>query len=169
MGAYKHIKRTFANEYKERAPNYSERMLKWRAEPPITRAERPTNIARARELGYKAKEGILVARVKLRGGTSKRPTAGGGRKPSKTARFFSRAKSLQAIAEERAARRFSNSEVLNSYFVGQFGSDSFYEVILLEKGNPSIMADPFYGRIASQRGRANRGMTSQGKKHRGIV
>lgn len=166
---YNSVKQAFIQEYKERAPIYKERIVKWSAEPSVTRIEKPTNIARARELGYKAKQGVVVARVRVIGGTKKRPTVSGGRKPSKEGRFFSRQKSTQAIAEERAGRKFTNCEVLNSYFVGQAGSNKFFEVILLDKSSPSVQADPMYASIVRQNNRAERGLTRQGRKHRGLT
>ena len=168
MGAYKNIKSTFIGEYKERSKPYADRLLQWRAESPIMKVERPTNIARARELGYKAKEGVIIVRSKVKGGTKKRQKVGGGRKPSKSGKFFSRKKSMKSIAEDRAARKFVNYEVLNSYFVGKSGSDSFFEVIMLQKDSPSIINDAYYRNIAENKGRSYRGLTYSGRKHRGI-
>ena len=169
MGMYKQMKSSFTQGYRERSQLYKDRLTAWRADPPVKRTEGPTNIARARELGYKAKEGVIMARVRVKGGKKKRNTPGGGRKPSKAGRFFSPSKSIQSIAEERAARRFTNTEVLNSYFVGQAGSDWFYEVILLDRSSPSMQADYNYKGMLAQRGRAYRGMTHSGRKHRGIA
>ena len=45
-----------------------ERMQDWRREGSIVRVRRPTRIDRARALGYKAKQGIVVVRVKVRRG-----------------------------------------------------------------------------------------------------
>lgn len=168
MGAYKNIKNTFIGEYKERSKPYSDRLLQWRSESPITKVERPTNIARARELGYKSKEGVIIVRAKVKGGTKKRQKAGGGRKPSKSGRFFSRKKSMKSIAEDRVMRKFMNYEVLNSYFVGKSGSDSFFEVIMLQRNNPSILNDNYYSKIIASKGRSFRGLTYSGRKHRGI-
>jgi len=168
MGMYKNIKATFREEYRMHPEGYKAKLVQWNKEPPVKGVERPTNIARARELGYKAKQGVLVARVSVKKGRRKIPTHGGGRKPSKSGRFFSRTKSLQAIAEERAGRKFSNCEVLNSYFVGEIGNKKFYEVLLLERSNPSICNDPYYKSIVAQRGRAQRGLTRAGKKYRGF-
>ena len=169
MPFYKSMKQTFQSEYKERASIYKERIVKWSTEPPVTRVEKPTNIARARELGYKAKEGVIVARVRVLGGTKKRATVGGGRKPSKSGRFFSRRKSVQSIAEERAGKRFTNCEVLSSYFVGEAGSNKFYEVIMLEKANPVILSDNQYRNAVMQSHRAERGLTYAGRLHRGLA
>jgi len=169
MGMYQHMKENFIQEYKERSQPYKERLVKWNNEPPIVRVEKPTNIARAREIGYKAKPGILVARVAVVGGKKKRVAPGGGRKPSKNARYFSRQKSTQAIAEERAAKKFTNCEILNSYFVGEIGSKKFYEVIMLERDNPALINDPNYKNIIAQRNRVFRGLTYTGRVHRGIA
>jgi len=169
VSMYKHIKQTFQSEYKGRSDEYKSRIIKWNAEPPIIRVSKPTNIARARELGYKAKEGVMMVRVVVKGGTRKRKQAGGGRKPSKSGRYFAFTKSSQSIAEERASRKFTNFEALNSYFVGAAGSRKFYEVIMLDRNHPAIISDPQYSVVASQHGRAFRGMTSSGRRHRGII
>ena len=167
MGMYKYIKETLQSEYSERPASYKQRLVVWNSEPTVTRIDKPTNVARARELGYKAKEGILVARVKIGKGKRKRPRADGGRKPSRSGRFFSLKKSAQAIAEEKAARKFVNFEVLNSYFVGSTGQKQFYEVILANPSSAHISGDNRYA-SAFQKGRAYRGLTSAGKKHRGL-
>jgi len=88
MGIAKYMRATFQQEYKERSPLLRERLAKWRKEGSVVRIEKPTNLVRARELGYKAKQGVIVARVKVRKGLRKRQKPMGGRKPSKSARFF---------------------------------------------------------------------------------
>lgn len=166
---YKQMKQTFISEYKTRSDLYKSHIIKWNTESTVTRIEKPTNIARARVLGYKAKEGIIMARVKVKGGSKKRKTVSGGRKPSKSGRYFNYVKSSQKVAEDKAARKFSNCEVLNSYFVGSAGSRKFYEVILLDKNHPALLNDPVYKNLVSQRGRSYRGRTAAGRKHRGII
>ena len=45
----------------------------------------------------------------------------------------------------------------------------FFDVTsVLERNNPNITSDPNYKNIVTQIGRAYRGLTSAGKKHRGI-
>ncbi len=156
MGSYAEISKTFRNEYSSRDSLYKERLVKWSSEPVVMRADKPTNIARARSLGYKAMQGVIIARVRVNKGKRKRSKPDGGRKPSKSGRFFSRAKSLQRIAEEKAARKFRNCEVLNSYFVGSTGQKVFYEIILLDRASKSVSANPLYNGIISQKGRAFR-------------
>jgi large subunit ribosomal protein L15e len=167
--AYKHMNQTFQNEYKNRDDVFRARVSLWRDGPAVERVEHPTNIARARELGYKAKQGVLIVRVKVEKGLRKRIKPRGGRKPSKMGRFFALRKSLQAMAEERAGRKYSNCEVLNSYYVGEDGKYRFYEAILLDRNHPVIKSDPVYASLVQQKGRVYRGLTSAGRKHRGIM
>lgn len=169
MNAYKHISKSFQEEYKARTPALKARLIQWRSEGTVVGLDKPTNVARARELGYKAKQGITVARVKVERGLSMRPKPHRGRKPSKYGRYFAYRKSLQARAEDRAARKFSNCEVLNSYFVGSDGSSKFYEVILVDRAHPAIVNDAAYAGVAGMKGRAYRGLTSAGRRHRGII
>lgn len=154
MGMYKYITEAFEKEYAERSPEFRARLTKWRKEPVVLRVERPTNLSRARSVGYKAKKGIIVARVRVGRGQRKRRHPMGGRKPGKNIAYLSPGKSLQHQAEERAARRFSNFEVLNSYWTGQDGSYKYFEVVMQLWGNG----------MAS--GRTFRGLTSAAKKHR---
>jgi large subunit ribosomal protein L15e len=159
MSSYQHIQETFQKEYSERSPIYRARIAAWRKEAPVLRVEKPTNIARARTLGYKAKKGYVVVRVRVKRGKRKRPKMLRGRKPSKSGRFYARHKSLQRMAEEKAARRFRNTEVVNSYFVGSDGSLKFFEIIL---------ADANQTGLPLQKGRVFRGLTSAGQKSRGL-
>ncbi|MCX8201013.1 MAG: 50S ribosomal protein L15, partial [Candidatus Caldarchaeum sp.] len=54
------------------------RMVEWRKERAVERVDTPLRLDRARSLGYKAKQGYVVLRVRVRrGGFSKpRPRAG---------------------------------------------------------------------------------------------
>src|SRR2546425_596586 len=57
-----------------------QRMVEWRRGGAFVRIERPTRIDRARELGYRAKQGYVVvrARVRLFGGLTPAGKKGGG-------------------------------------------------------------------------------------------
>ncbi len=148
-----------------------DRLSVWRREMTVQRIERPTRLDRARELGYRAKQGITVARVKVRRGGRRKSRYERNRKTSKMGtNMMTMAKSIQRIAEERAARRFINMEVLNSYWVGEDGKHKWYEVILVDPNHPAIKNDKQLAWIADRvhRGRAWRGKTSAGKKGRGL-
>jgi len=169
MNAYKYMIKSFQEGYKTRPQMVKDRIALWRKESPVARIDKPTNVARARELGYKAKQGVMLARVRVDRGLSHRRKIKAGRKPSKEGRFYAYRKPLQARAEERASRKFSNCEVLNSYFVGADGMYRFFEVIMLDRSHPAIMADSAYSGVIAQRGRAYRSITSAGIKQRGLV
>lgn len=148
------------------------RMQDWRKEPSVIRVERPTRIDRARNLGYKAKQGIVVVRVSVRRGGLRKPRPKHSKKPSTLGiNKITMAKSIQRIAEERAAKKYPNLEVLNSYWVGQDGKQKWYEVILVDSCHPSIKSDKSYNWLCkgTHKGRATRGLTSAGKKGRGLM
>jgi large subunit ribosomal protein L15e len=144
------------------------RLVAFRKEGTIVRIDRPTNLQRARTLGYKAKQGFVIVRVKVPKGARKRPAFSGGRRPKARGRFFSPGKSKQQIGEEKAARKYPNLEVLNSYLAGEDGSHKWFEVILVDRSHPAIKRDRETKWIAGCRGRAFRGLTSAGKKSRGL-
>lgn len=150
---------------------YRERLIQWRRESSITRIPGPTRIDRARNAGYKAKQGFVMARVRVRRGGLQRRRIKGGRKPrAKGVSKITMAKSLQRIAEERVARRFPNLEVLNSYWVAQDGRHKYYEVILVDPFHPAIERDKDIRWITEpqHKRRVYRGLTSAGKRGRGL-
>ena len=149
---------------------HSQRLTQWRQEEVIKRIEKPTNLTRAHTLGYKAKLGYVVVRAKIIKGGRKTPMHAGGRKPSSSGRFFTPAKSKQLIAEQRVARKFPNLEVLNSYFAGEDGTHKWYEVILVDPSHPAIKKDREIRWITERqhKGRVYRGLSSAGKKSRGL-
>ena len=149
---------------------WKQRLIKWRKEGVVTRIERPTRIDRARALGYKSKQGIVMARVRVNKGKRKRPKPTGGRRPKASGRFFPLDKSKQAVAEEKVARKFPNLEVLNSYWVAEDGQRKWFECILVDRFHPSIKKDKDlrWLQTGKHKGRAARGLTSAGKKGRGL-
>ena len=164
MGAYKYIAKTFAKEYKERSKSLREKITEWKAQPVVVRVEKPTNITRARTLGYKAKQGYIIARVRVRKGRRKRPKQAKGRKPGTNIRFITRDQSLKLIGEVRASKRFTNMEVLNSYYVGEEGNYKFFEVILIDPSKATVTIA-----AKNSRGRVQRGLTHEGKTARGLL
>ncbi len=179
MGALKHIQETFQKEFagkKDGSYDYKaiqrNRLIEFRKEPlAIVRLEKPTNIARAKTLGYKAKKGFIVARVRIRKGAGMHTRPNMGRRPKRMGvTKLTRRLNIQAMAEQRVSRKFKNCEVLNSYYIGDDGKSHYYEVILVDSSAPEIVKDKDIGWIAdkNQAGRAHRGLTSRGKKSRGL-
>ena len=149
-----------------------ERMIAWRAGNAITVVDKPLRIDRARSLGYKAKKGIIVARVRLmRGGRTRVRVGVKGRKTRKQTNRKTLKVSYQYVAESRASIFFNNLEVLNSYWIGKDGKHYFYEVILIDPQRPEIKNDPVFKWITNgkNRGRVDRGLTSAGKHSRGLM
>jgi large subunit ribosomal protein L15e len=147
------------------------RLIKWRRGPSIVRLEKPTRIDRARSLGYKAKQGIIVVRVRVRKGGMRKERPNKGRRPKRMGVYgYSPAKSIRLIAEERAARKYPNLVVLNSYYVAEDGKYKWYEVILVDPHHPSIKNDKDLNWVTQNvhKGRVFRGLTSAGKKMRGL-
>jgi large subunit ribosomal protein L15e len=168
MGYLKYVKKAFAKPTPEVEKVQRERLLAMRREPVTTRIERPTRIDRARALGYKAKHGIIVVRQRVYRGQHVRPDIKGGRRPSRFHQTKNLHKNYQQIAEERVADNYVNCEVLGSYQAGQDGKHYWYEVILVDRAHPEIIADKRFIGIAAQKGRAYRGLTSAGQKGRGL-
>ncbi len=144
-----------------------ENIRKWSRQAVVKRIDRPTNLQRARTLGYRAKQGFVIARTRIKRGGRRRASERKGRKPKKAGLVhFTAAQSLQSIAEKRVARKFPNLEVLNSYYVGESGTHKFYEVILVDPVHPAIKKDRKINWIAGQRRRVFRGLTSSARKSR---
>lgn len=147
------------------------RLYKWRREPVITRVERPTRLDRARALGYKAKQGYIVVRTRVRRGSLRKTRFKMGAKPSGMGvEKITASKSIQRIAEERVFSKYPNMEVLNSYWVGEDGRHKYYEIILVDPAHPVILSDPKISWIAhaGNTNRVLRGKTSAGQKGRGM-
>jgi large subunit ribosomal protein L15e len=149
---------------------WKQHLIAWRREPATVRLARPTRIDRARSLGYRAKQGILVVRQRVSAGGHKRPDFDGGRHSKHFRTTAILAKNYRLIAEERANKKFPNCEVLNSYYVGGDSKHYWYEVILVDRAHPAVRADPRVAWMTNpvQRGRAFRGRTSAGRKMRGL-
>jgi len=170
--AYKYI----AEAWKKPEESYVEelmrqRLIEWRKEPAIVRVEKPTRLDRARKLGYKAKQGFIIVRVRVRRGGLRKQRPRAGRRPKRMGvKKYKPAKSLRLIAEERAARKFPNLEVLNSYWVGEDGRFKWFEVIMVDPHHPAVKADKDIDWICQKqhKGRVFRGLTSAGKKVRGL-
>ncbi|AAB98986.1 TPA: 50S ribosomal protein L15e [Methanocaldococcus jannaschii] len=172
MGIYKYIREAWKRPKESYVRQLLwERLQQWRREPAVVRIERPTRLDRARALGYKPKQGIIVVRVRVRRGGLRKPRPKNSKKPATLGvNKITMGKSIQRIAEERAARKYPNMEVLNSYWVGEDGKHKWYEVILVDPYHPAIKADPQLNWLCTgkHRGRAFRGLTSAGKKGRGL-
>jgi large subunit ribosomal protein L15e len=147
------------------------RLIEWRRQPTIFRIEKPTRLDRARKLGYKAKQGFIIVRVRVRRGGLRKQRPKAGRRPKRMGvKKFKPAKSLRLIGEERAARNFPNLEVLNSYWVGEDGRSKWFEIIMIDPNHPVIKSDKDINWICQKQHhrRVFRSLTSAGKKVRSL-
>jgi large subunit ribosomal protein L15e len=111
--------------------------IKWRREPTVHRIDYPTRLDRAKALGYKAKQGYAVVRVRIRKGGARKPRPRSGRRQKALGvTRYTRAVALKHIAEVRAKRRFPNLCVLNSYPVWEDGMHHWFETIMRDPNNP---------------------------------
>ncbi|RMF55838.1 50S ribosomal protein L15e [Candidatus Woesearchaeota archaeon] len=168
MGMYKYVGDIWKKPKQNLGSVWRERLIEWRKQPATVRLSRPTRIDRARALGYKAKQGIFVVRQRVVRGGRQRPQFKSGRRSKHMRRKQVIAKNYRQICEERACRKYKNCEVLNSYFVAKDGKYIWYEVILVDRTHPAIKADKNLSWITNKKGRAFRGLTSAGRKSRGL-
>jgi len=171
MGMYKYVRELWKQPEENLEGLYKERIMAWRKEESTVRLDRPTRIDRARSLGYRAKAGIFVVRQKVSSGGRMREKLTGGRKPKNFRHRKILGMSYQWVAEQRAAKKYVNCEVLNSYFVGKDGQFYWYEIILVDKSHPAILSDKKLSWIANKSSsrRVVRGLTAAGKRSRGLL
>ncbi|MHA1578437.1 MAG: 50S ribosomal protein L15e [Candidatus Freyarchaeota archaeon] len=169
---YRYISKTWRDsDSEEMRTLWRGRLASWRKQPVVVRIEHPTRLDRARSLGYQAKQGYIIVRTRVRRGSLRKSRPKMGRKPRKMGfKKLTPGKNLQWIAEERVARKFPNLEVLNSYYVAEDGRWKWFEIILVDPHHPVIKSDPKINWICGKahRRRVFRGLTSSGKKARGL-
>jgi large subunit ribosomal protein L15e len=167
-GMYHYLRQAWKKPEKELT---NSKMISWRKSNALVKVDKPLRLDRARALGYKAKKGFVIVRVKIGRGGRKRSRAGiKGRKNTKQTIRKTLKMNYKWVAEIRTARKYKNLEVLNSYWIGKDGKHYFYEVILVDPNRGEIKSDRSLKWIASGKNkkRAERGLTSSAKKSRGL-
>merc|ERR1712100_202113 len=149
------------------------RCWEYRQLPVCHKASKPSRLDKARALGFKQKQGYSIYRVRIRRGGRKRAVHKGtvfGKPVHQGIRKLKKARSHRSVAEEKVGRRCSNLRVLNSYWVGQDAAYKFFEVIMVDPSHRAIRRDPRINWICSEKHnkRELRGLTSAGKKYRGL-
>jgi len=147
-----------------------ERMVEWRKADVLTKVDKPLRLDRARALGYKDKKGFVVIRIRIKRGGHKRTRPNKGRRSKRMHTRKTLSMNYRWIAEQRVANKYKNLEVLNSYQIGKDGVHYFYEVICVDTSKPEIKNDKTINWICKpgNRKRVLRGLTSAGKKSRGL-
>jgi len=77
---------------------------------------------------------------------------------------------LRAVAEEKVGRACGSLRVLNSYWINQDATYKYFEVILVDPNHNAIRQDARINWICNptHKHRELRGLTSAGKKSRGL-
>ncbi|EDO31983.1 predicted protein [Nematostella vectensis] len=174
MGAYKYLEEL----YKKKQSDLLRFLLRvrcwqYRQLTAIHRATRPTRPDKARRLGYKAKQGFVIYRVRVRRGGRKRPVPKGatyGKPVNQGVNELKFQRSLRSVAEERAGRYCGGLRVLNSYWVGQDSIYKYFEVIMVDPFHKAIRRDARINWICkpTHKHRELRGLTAAGTKNRGM-
>jgi len=174
MGAYKFLEELYKRKQCD-ILRFLLRVRAWqyRQLASVHRASRPTRPDKARRLGYKAKQGYVVYRVRVKRGGRKRPVPKGicyGKPVTEGVKQLKFQRSLRSVAEERVGRKVANNlRVLNSYWVAQDSTYKFYEVILVDPQHKAIRRDARINWIVNpvHKHRELRGLTAAGTKNRG--
>ena len=142
MGVYGKLQELWREKPEELKALMKERLIRWRRQPAIVRVEKPLRLDRARALGYKAKQGFVVLRVRVRRGGFQKPRPRAGRRPK--ALGVVKHKVNVTMAEEavqRAKRRYPNLYPLGAYWVAEDGVYKWFEVIMVDPHHPAIRSD----------------------------
>jgi large subunit ribosomal protein L15e len=174
MGAYKYLEELYKKKQSD-VLRFILRVRCWelRQLKVIHRASRPLRPDKARRLGYKAKQGFVIYRIRIRRGGRKRPVSKGivyGKPASQGITQLKPTRLIRSVAEERVGRRCPNLRVLNSYWINQDATFKYFEVILVDPSHKAIRRDPAMNWICKpvMKHRECRGLTSAGKSSRGL-
>ncbi len=115
------------------------------------RVERPWRLDRARSLGYKAKEGVVVIRARVSRGGMRKKRPSSGRRPKHMGVLKIKSDvSSQSVAERRVSQRYVNMKLLGSYLVWKDGRHAWYECVLIDPLHPAIVKDYNYRRALGE-------------------
>ena len=128
--------------WKDNSAELREKAILWRKQNAIIRIAKPSRISRARRLGYKAKQGIVVVRMRVGTGGMRKQRPRGGRRPKHLGvTRIKAAVSMKQVAERRVLERHRNMKLLGSYFLYKDGMHYWYEVILADPSHKRISKD----------------------------
>ena len=137
-----HQDKVWIRLWKENSVDLRERVVGWRKQNAITRIAKPSRLDRARRLGYKAKQGIIVVRMRVGTGGMRKQRPRGGRRPKHLGVTKIKADdNMKTVANRRVLERYPNMQFLGSYFVYKDGKHYWFEVILADPDHPRIAQD----------------------------
>ena len=128
--------------WKDNSTVLREKAILWRRQNAITRIDKPSRITRAKRLGYKAKQGIIVVRMRVGAGGMRKQRPRGGRRPKHLGVTRIKADvSMKQVAERRVLERYPNMRLLGSYFLYNDSIHYWVEIILADPSHPRIAKD----------------------------
>lgn len=174
MGAYKYIQELYRKKQSD-VLRFLLRIRVWqfRQLTKMHRCPHPSRPDKARRMGYRAKPGYVIFRIRVRRGGRKKPVPKGctyGKPKSQGVNQLKPKKGLHALAEERVGRRCGGLRVLNSYWIAEDSTYKYFEVICIDPAHNVIRRDPKINWIckAVMKHRELRGLTSATKSSRGL-
>jgi len=133
---------TWLKMWKENSTILRDKAVLMRKQNAIIRLEKPSRIQKARRLGYKAKQGIIVIRMRVGTGGMRKKRPRSGRRPKHLGVTRIKADvTMQQVAERRVLQRYPNMTLLGSYYLYKDGFHYWFEVILADPAHPRIAKD----------------------------
>jgi large subunit ribosomal protein L15e len=133
---------TWLRMWQKNSPELREKAVAWRKQNAFTRIDKPSRIQKARRLGYKAKQGIVVIRMRVGTGGMRRQRPRGGRRPKHLGVTRIKADvNMKQVADRRVLERYPNMKLLGSYFLYKDGMYYWFEVILADPAHPRVSKD----------------------------
>jgi len=128
---------------------------------------------KARRLGYKAKQGLLIYRVRIKRGDRKKRVSKGivyGKPGHAGINKWKATRNLKSVAEERIGRKCGGLRVMNSYWVTADAVHKWFEVIMVDPFHKCVRDDPRINWICKpvMKHRELRGLTAAGRRARGL-
>ena len=128
--------------WQENSTILRDKAVLWRKQNAMIRLEKPNRIQKARRLGYKAKQGIIVIRMRVGTGGMRKKRPRGGRRPKHLGVTRIKADvTMQQVAERRVLQKYPNMTLLGSYYLYKDGFHYWFEVILADPAHPRIAKD----------------------------
>ncbi|KAL6005054.1 60S ribosomal protein L15 [Asimina triloba] len=146
-------------------------IVRWSNTLVFTRLQSPPLESMTKGNGENA--GYVIYRVRVRRGGRKRPVPKGivyGKPKNQGITQLKFQRNKRSVAEERAGRKLGGLKVLNSYWINEDSTYKYYEIILVDAAHNAIRNDPRINWICKpvHKHRELRGLTSAGKKYRGL-
>jgi len=142
MGLYEKLEELWREKPEELRSLMKQRLIRWRRQPAVVRIRKPLRLDRARKLGYKAKQGFVTLRVRVRRGGFQKPRPRAGRRPKALGVTKHKVNiSMKEEAIQRAKKRYPNLYPLGAYWIAEDGLYKWYEVVMVDPHHSSILND----------------------------